>query len=1766
MIINGNNNLQNGLLLLENNVTIFNGTFLKFSNSAILVGNATRHSLKNIQVLESNTSVKDGFSKVNVRCLFENKTQSCGVNENGFPSGKILASAGVDVIHSNLECQNWCENQISLGVPGTCCSYNGMYSNFENFGYGTDVNGSVCWLSNSSEMHGASRLSGTPDAGFCISDIKDINCSIPNICRQCGVSQNGFPSGKLVLEALNVFNDASQCQNWCENQIKSGVKGNCCSFNKDYLNFEYPALTRGTTCRLSLSSEMHSCGNLIGRPNAGFCDLPFYKDIYSSLVYENEFGKIEWTDSWLLSDLDIKGNLTFPGTITITNGSVDVNSNILPELNSSAVLTFYQINLDYLANQMHRIKIVRDGVADNTTTILSLNPFSFSVSGFSQYGIIVTPPLCGNGVIDDGEQCDAGTWMYDVNTDATFDWSFGDYSCNADCSCPITEDSGIFFQQVNVSLDVFNNDSCRNLNVCERKEKCKDEPELGSGDWKLNEFNSDIPAPFAPNLKVVDFPNTEFPEKSYSCYTYEFCSNQTIGGACAANLVCDYTNVITGEHFHDTPWADPRSTHSIILPDPFFTNQNIQQFDTKVESGAKVDFSFISSNPTISVELINDFIINANTNPVEKINSGMVISFSNPVGFELFGDASVSSTIGNSKVIFSGTPEVKTRSPLYFTWQGNRYILPGGTLVKLVSNNQLASLDSGTKIHFSSDSLPFQCVPRLNRTDCPPTMTNGLQCAGNIVAITTKNEGLIFDSASCSNWCQEQIDAGVPGVCCSYNDQQDGPGIADTLNYPSGGACWLTNMRDVNSNAQGVGGSLENSPFAQASCLTPAIINHVVQGISIGDGDENSRSIDCNLIVKTSHKGGYRTIVSVLEEGGLPLYSDDVGTITFLGDACGNMVVPQTISYSSTRILNKDTGKVFCKVSLEPDSSSVSLGAIPENFQTGLVGDIDGDGVEKLGDCDDWVFDDSENAVGFKCVSDASADYSSIMNEVAINAENCFKDSNNDGVGDYAHCSYCRSPRMAEYVDDIDNNCGGNYQADRTQKCNLLDSNNQINYPTFSGDGLDLVDSSGSSVTNEFGVEDNFCQMVDESCGNYERAVKMLEIKTNYEILDNFQCTEELSPAEPLCKDIATRNLYLFKVSHEEYSFVPGGIKVNFKLKDADCGHKKITEAVWCLTSSSFDLNKPNYGCTAAFGTKIINEQIFASCFPENESIATQRGTDSAIIKEDSPYIDSMRGELNYTKFSEIPGIFGLLTQTKPDGKFQWNWVTKCVVKDKCSDGVDNNGPSDYLNSLPYSFYGTKNNDFEYQDLQGNLHPVIIGEKMNVRLADVDDLYCNFKDPASLAKPPYQEGINPLPTYSEADHKKNLVTGLNYCKDDDGDGFCGCPIISNGKCDLNMVENKKYTISKQFPDCDDDLTDDASATGYFVPNSHPTLTSPNMRAPVQTYFGWPKAEVAIRTLYTAWNVHPLAPVSLSTCDYNRFDFNCNKNYNEGYDYTSLANGGTPFDFDITTGREQVVSKALTWGTTPYSSSKDLLCYIPNPVVKGIVVGSEIGMNLAAYGFLTTILMLNPVTGVPLGIFFFVHGGYTIATTLDDQIFGPWRTDPTVNWKNVLTKVDYSKLTFGVSSGVLEMAGAVQYGAIINPKIASVTNAQVIPGSFKMVWDKAKGWKQKFVRSSPGTATTADAVPSSNGALVEQSAKTGAAAESTVQNANKAVTPGCFLENTKVLLANGEYKNIQDLKVGDEIVGFDTSHTKAVNTTITTTFIRNETKYLEVEYE
>ncbi|MFA5856752.1 MAG: Hint domain-containing protein [Candidatus Pacearchaeota archaeon] len=62
------------------------------------------------------------------------------------------------------------------------------------------------------------------------------------------------------------------------------------------------------------------------------------------------------------------------------------------------------------------------------------------------------------------------------------------------------------------------------------------------------------------------------------------------------------------------------------------------------------------------------------------------------------------------------------------------------------------------------------------------------------------------------------------------------------------------------------------------------------------------------------------------------------------------------------------------------------------------------------------------------------------------------------------------------------------------------------------------------------------------------------------------------------------------------------------------------------------------------------------------------------------------------------------------------------------------------------------------------------------------------------------------------------------------------------------------------------------------------------------------------------------------------------------------------------------------------------------------------------------------------------------------------------------------------------------------------------------------------------------------------------------------TSGCFLADTKILMGDKNYKNIQDILIGEKVVAFDIDNNKFTEAEVTTTFVRKENRYRVIEYE
>jgi len=122
-------------------------------------------------------------------------------------------------------------------------------------------------------------------------------------------------------------------------------------------------------------------------------------DSYTNyFYYTNSFGTINWTnnsDNGFLKDMEVNGNITFIGTINISDNFVSINSSALTgKINSSANITLTGTPGVGLTNPT----ILKDGVACGSScynfTALNAAIVIFNVSSWSNYSI-------GEGIVSD---------------------------------------------------------------------------------------------------------------------------------------------------------------------------------------------------------------------------------------------------------------------------------------------------------------------------------------------------------------------------------------------------------------------------------------------------------------------------------------------------------------------------------------------------------------------------------------------------------------------------------------------------------------------------------------------------------------------------------------------------------------------------------------------------------------------------------------------------------------------------------------------------------------------------------------------------------------------------------------------------------------------------------------------------------------------------------------------------------------------------------------------------------------------------------------------------------------------------------------------------------------------------------------------------------------------------------------------------------------------------------------------------------------------
>jgi len=911
----------------------------------------------------------------------------------------------------------------------------------------------------------------------------------------------------------------------------------------------------------------------------------------------------------------------------------------------------------------------------------------------------------------------------------------------------------------------------------------------------------------------------------------------------------------------------------------------------------------------------------------------------------------------------------------------------------------------------------------------------------------------------------------------------------------------------------------------------------------------------------------------VLEVNSMPTYS-----LTPQNFESFAVEIPVSNGNGFGKQLNYNSESVFCQINmtirvadLEPVESSKNTPWL----------DYDLDGVKKedeKSDCDDWPYDNERDASVTAKWAKALKD-DTISDKDLYARQLCFNDTDNDGVGDNADVAFCRHPGQTEEVDDIDNNCGGTCQGDVARTCMVKqatwnEETNQWNGDGYIGDGMNnktsvvvsadpLVMAGCGEVHNSFNQDDNFCQMVDDvpSCNGYNRAVLTGRYK---------------QPAPQ------------FSDGGVEVNFIPGGagkeMQADYKVNYAH-GEKKL----------------------------VYLEDIAIKNIINLEGESKSRGTTDL----PNSFIDSMRGELYGVPFEEwkkikigftnVNGVLrgpnsitcstlmlskksssacksnckectlGDLMKTQESSNTEkWQWQEACVAKDKCADGVNNEGYNNLVGSVPYKWFIPQFNELvKNADTAESVTTKIEKEvPVPVKLIDMDAPSCKFVDYKSLATNGYR-GVPPR--YLVGDYKKSKITGNYYCSDDDRDGFCGCPaevveeltqtggvvlsyedLISSlggnvkenlrgslleksadGRkivvCNYTKAKEEGYFISSVYPDCDDSLGDDG---GQYV-SDRLSGSSEKVRVQTMPSLGWVGKGLAGQD-FSAWNVHPLAPKGESSCYYG-FDVDCNKDYESGT-AKELGVGRVPFDMNVDTGVEKVLASSLlvdtisdtsNSGLSAFSNTQkiDMACY-KTPILKeqfqkyqmytgGSLMIIGVAAVYAPVGIPAAVLV---VLGTTIGVVDVAVSVPLLATQVTDLAEG----------KIVNTQQEYLPLAMNVlsvvGSGSASVFGYRQVGQIRTLKNAKNFAITMKPEEFRV----ANKVQEELDTASVGIARTPAA--------------------------------GCFLENTSVTLADGSLINIEDLKEGQNVIAYDLEKEEAVNATITKTFIRNETKFRIVEYE
>jgi len=576
----------------------------------------------------------------------------------------------------------------------------------------------------------------------------------------------------------------------------------------------------------------------------------------------------------------------------------------------------------------------------------------------------------------------------------------------------------------------------------------------------------------------------------------------------------------------------------------------------------------------------------------------------------------------------------------------------------------------------------------------------------------------------------------------------------------------------------------------------------------------------------------------------------------------------------------------------------------------------------------------------------------------------------------------------------------------------------------------------------------------------------------------------------------------------------------------------------------------------------------------------------------ESMIINSPASELDIDKFLEI---------SDQDLLKKIEFKVASVLRNKCSDGVDNDGKESLLNAI--NMFQDVDPRFLFKDFSqgGDNDFKPINETLVLRLTDVDDPDCHD----------IKCNDNEHKDYCGSQCSDNNVKNkLCYCLDEDGDGACGCETKAGATpegylidiCDEEKSKQEGIVLSKYFGDCDDKLSDDdvqhrekkyicceKSELNFALEyiNKYRWMTQdmchrgqtgsesqvvedskckpedrPNKRIKVlrevdEDTGNWEDL--------TAYHVHPFSVFAPSMCGYGT-DVNCNKNTEQGYNLLFLLEyGESPFDMNPETGKElfQCSSnkKNSDWACYAgewaglsddqviidflgkYGRDGARIALIPVAVLSGAIPA------LGGVAVMANVILLvdfgshTALRGFELGETIY-YGDGSYVTTEFDGIPALMEKKQYEVWQ----KAGEVGVTIGVYVAINEgfyflKAGGnfKDYGSFLKQRLSQSGSANVLNKvrSFTKrgkdwVANKITGLKQTFCKTCPAPA-----------------GPTGG---------------GCFLAGTKVLMADGEYKNIEDIFVGEKVTAFDLEKQEPVEASVENTFVRIENEYLVIKYE